>query len=287
MPIFKRVPDYLSLIKFSHSVFALPFAFTGALIAAKGIPEIRQIFWITAAMVGARSGAMGMNRIIDIKIDALNPRTKDRELPKGIIKTWEAFAFTLFAFAIFEVAAYKLNPLCFKLSPVALFVVTIYPYTKRFTWLSHIILGFALSIAPVGAWIAVKGTFDLEILPLSFAVLFWVAGFDIFYALQDINFDRVYGLYSIPSKFGMNASIWIARLFHLITVTLLLSLIPIFNLGSFYLIGIAIVIALLIYEHSLVKPDDLSKLDRAFFNMNGYISIIVFVFTLMDYLVPG
>jgi len=286
MPIFKRVADYLSLIKFSHSVFALPFAFTGALIAAEGLPEIRQIFWIIAAMVGARSGAMGMNRIIDIKIDALNPRTKDRELPRGIIKTWEAFVFTLFAFTIFEVASYKLNPLCFKLSPVALFVVTIYPYTKRFTWLSHIILGFALSIAPVGAWIAVKGTFDLESLPLSFAVLFWVAGFDIFYALQDIDFDRTYGLYSIPSKFGMNASIWFARLFHLITVTLLLSLIAIFNLGGFYLTGIIIAAAVLIYEHSLVKPPDLSKLNRAFFNMNGYISIIVFVFTLMDYINP-
>jgi len=286
MPTFKKGADYLRLIKFSHSVFALPFAFTGALIAAKGIPEIHQIFWIMVAMVGARSGAMGMNRIIDKKIDALNPRTKDRELPKGIIKTWEALAFTFFAFVIFEIAAYKLNPLCFKLSPIALFVVTIYPYTKRFTWLSHIILGFALSIAPVGAWIAVKGTFDLEILLLSFAVLFWVAGFDVFYALQDIDFDRAYGLYSIPSKFGINASIWFARLFHLTTVILLLSLIPIFNLGGFYLAGIMIATALLIYEHYLIKPTDLSKIDKAFFNMNGYISIIVFMFTLMNYLIP-
>ncbi len=286
MSIIKKITDYLNLIKFSHSVFALPFAFTGALLAAKGIPESRQILWITVAMIGARSGAMGMNRVIDKKIDALNPRTKNRELPRGVLKTWEALIFTIFAFAVFLIAAYRLNPLCFKLSPLVILVLFIYPYTKRFTWLSHIVLGFTLSLAPFGAWIAVKGTFDLEILPLSFSVLFWVAGFDLFYALQDIDFDRTYSLFSIPSMFGIKTSLWLARLFHLITIALLLSLIPIFNLKGLYLLGVLIATVLLVYEHSLVKPTDLSRIDMAFFNMNGYISITVFTFTLLNYIVP-
>jgi 4-hydroxybenzoate polyprenyltransferase len=286
MPLFKKISDYLRLIKFSHSVFALPFAFTGALVAANGIPTPSQLFWMTVAMVGGRSGAMGMNRIIDRKIDALNPRTKNRELPRGIIKTWEASIFTAVAFALLILAAYKLNPLCFKLSPLVLLVLLTYSYTKRFTWLSHIVLGTALSLAPFGAWIAVRGTFDFQILPLCFAVMFWVAGFDVLYALQDIAFDKTHGLYSIPSKFGIKTSLWIARLFHLITIALLLSLIPIFNLTYLYVLGVLIASTLLVYEHSLVKSTDLSRLDMAFFNMNGYISITIFVFTLMNYLVP-
>lgn len=286
MSLLKKIADYLRLIKFSHSVFALPFAFTAALIAAGGIPTPLQIFWITVAMVGGRTGAMGMNRIIDRKIDALNPRTKNRELPRGVIKTWEASIFTAFAFALLLLAAYMLNPLCFKVSPLVLLVLFTYPYTKRFTWLSHIVLGTALSLAPLGAWIAVRGTFDFEILPLCFAVMFWVAGFDVFYALQDIDFDKTHGLYSIPSRFGINKSLWIVRLFHLITIGLLLSLIPIFKLTGFYLLGVLIASVLMLYEHSLVKPTDLSKLDMAFFNMNGYISITIFVFTLFNYLIP-
>jgi len=283
---FKKSADYLRLIKFSHSVFALPFAFTGALIAAGGIPAPSQILWIAVAMVAGRSGAMGMNRIIDRKIDALNPRTKDRELPRGVIKTWEASLFTAFSFAILLLAAYMLNPLCLKVSPLVLLVLFTYSYTKRFTWLSHLVLGTALSLAPLGAWIAIRGIFDFEILPLCLAVMFWVAGFDIFYSLQDRDFDRKHNLYSIPGRFGVKASLWTARLFHLATVGLLLSLIPIFNLTWFYLAGVLIASVLMIYEHSIVKPADLSKLDMAFFNMNGYISITVFVFTLINYLVP-
>lgn len=286
MSLFKKITDYLRLIKFSHSVFALPFAFTSALIAANGIPTFSQIFWITVAMVGGRTGAMGMNRIIDRKIDALNPRTKNRELPRGVIKTGEAFIFTIIAFALLLFAAYKLNPLCLKISPIVLLVLSTYSYTKRFTWLSHIVLGTALSLAPLGAWIAIKGTFDFQILPLCFAVMFWVAGFDVFYAMQDIDFDKKHGLYSIPSAFGIKTSLRIARLFHLITIAMLLGLIPIFNLGALYLFGVLIASALLLYEHSLVKPADLSKLDMAFFNMNGYISITISVFTLMNYLIP-
>jgi 4-hydroxybenzoate polyprenyltransferase len=284
MPFLKKVADYLRLIKFSHSVFALPFAFTSALFAAGGIPTLREIFWITVAMVGGRSGAMGMNRIIDRKIDALNPRTKDRELPRGVIKTWEAAVFTALAFATLSLAAYMLNPLCFKLSPLVILVLCTYSYTKRFTWLSHIVLGTALSLAPLGAWIAIKGTFNLQILPLCFAVAFWVAGFDVLYGLQDIDFDKTQGLYSIPSRFGITKSLWISRMFHLITIVMLLSLIPIFDLSGIYLLGVLIASVLLIYEHSLVKPYDLSRLNMAFFNMNGYISITVFAFTLINYL---
>src|SRR4030066_694725 len=284
--IFKKITDYLRLIKFSHSIFALPFAFTSALIAANGIPSLYQTFWITVAMVCGRSGAMGMNRIIDRKIDALNPRTKNRELPRGVIKTGEAFIFTIIAFALLLFAAYKLNPLCLKISPIVLLVLFTYSYTKRFTWLSHIVLGTALSLAPLGAWIAIKGTFDFQILPLCFAVMFWVAGFDVFYAMQDIDFDKKHGLYSIPSAFGITTSLRIARLFHLITIAMLLGLMPIFNLGVLYLFGVLIASALMLYEHSLIKPADLSKLDMAFFNMNGYISITIFVFTLMNYLIP-
>lgn len=286
MYLLNKITDYLRLIKFSHSVFALPFAFTSALIAADGIPAMYQAFWITVAMVAGRTGAMGMNRIIDRRIDALNPRTKDRELPTGAVRTWEAVIFTFISFVFLVVAAYKLNPLCLKISPLVLFVLFTYSYTKRFTWLCHIVLGIALSLAPLCAWIAVKGTFDLEILPLCFAVMFWVAGFDALYGLQDIDFDRKQGLYSIPSIFGVKASLWTARIFHFITIVLLLSIIPIFQLNVFYFTGILIASGLLLYEHSLVKPADLSKLNIAFFNMNGYISITVFVFTLVSYLTP-
>ncbi len=285
MTLFIKIKDYLRLIKFSHSVFALPFAFTAALIAAKGVPTFHQVLWITVAMVGGRSGAMGMNRIIDKNIDALNPRTKDRELPRGIIKSSEAFAFTMVAFGFLVLAAYKLNPLCFRLSPLVVLVLFTYSFTKRFTWLCHVVLGMALSLAPLGAWMAVTGTFNVEILPLSFAIIFWVAGFDILYGLQDMAFDKEQGLYSIPSIFGIKTSLWIARLFHIITIVLLGSLIPIFNLSILYILGVVIASALLLYEHSLVKPDNLSRLNMAFFNMNGYISLTVFVFTFLNYLI--
>jgi len=284
MILLTRISNYLRLIKFSHSIFALPFAFTSALIAAGGIPSLYKVFWITVAMIGGRSGAMGMNRIIDREIDAMNPRTKNRELPCGVIKTWEALIFTIISFALLVLAAYKLNPLCFKLSPIVLLILITYSYTKRFTWMCHIILGLALSLAPLGAWVAIKGSIDLEIIPLCVAVMFWVAGFDTLYGLQDIDFDKKYGLYSIPTRFGIRSSLWIARIFHIITVILLISLVPIFNLSWIYLIGVLISVLLLTYEHMLVRPDDLSKLNMAFFNMNGYISITVFSFTLLHYL---
>ena len=276
---------YLKMIKISHSVFALPFAFTGAILAASGIPFLKQILWIAVAMVGARSGAMGLNRIIDRKIDAANPRTANREIPSGKIKMRDAVIFTFISLAVFIFAAYNLNPLCLKLSPIAIAVLVLYSYTKRFTWMAHFVLGIAISAAPLGAWIAVRGTFDWDIMPLSIAVVFWLAGFDVLYALQDTEFDRNYGLHSIPQRFGIRKSLIFSRAFHFVTWSLLAVNGILFNLNIAYWIGIILIAWLLIYEHSLVKPHDLSRLNMAFFNMNGYISIAVFVFTLIALIV--
>jgi 4-hydroxybenzoate polyprenyltransferase len=279
-----KITLYLRMIKFSHSVFALPFAFTAALVAAGGIPTGRQIFWIAVAMVGARSGAMGLNRLIDMRTDALNPRTRDRELPSGKIGPKEALVFSTASMGVLILAAYMLNPLCLKLSPLAIAVVIAYSYTKRFTWMAHFVLGIALSFAPLGAWVAVKGTFDAEILALVLAVLFWLPGFDILYALMDIDFDRAHGVYSIPARFGIKNSLLIARFLHLLSWCFLVMNGVVFGLGAVYWAGMAVVGGLFLYEHSLIRPNNLSRLDMAFFNMNGYISVAVFVFTLADYL---
>lgn len=280
-----KVSVYMRMIKFSHSIFALPFAFTSALIAASGIPDLRQIGWIVIAMVGARSGAMGLNRVIDRKIDSANPRTKGREIPRGAISVFAAVVFVIVSFICLVLAAYMLNPLCLKLSPIAIAVLVLYSYTKRFTWMSHFFLGLSISAAPLGAWLAVKGSFDIEIMPLVIAVIFWLAGFDVLYALQDIDFDKKYGLHSIPERFGVSKSIYLSRIFHVTSFLLLVANGMIFKLGGLYWTGIFLTAGLFLYEHSLIKVDDLRKLDIAFFNMNGYISVTVFVFTLMDYMV--
>ncbi|MBI4690733.1 MAG: UbiA family prenyltransferase [Nitrospirae bacterium] len=281
--LFHKITLYLKMIKFSHSVFALPFALTAAIIAASGIPAFGQIFWIIVAMVGARSAAMTLNRIIDRKIDAQNPRTVLREIPSGKVRVSDAVVFTIVSLAGLVFAAYMLNPLCLKLSPIAIAVLFFYSYTKRFTWLSHFVLGLALSAAPLGAWIAVRGTFDIEILPMAFAVIFWLAGFDVLYALQDMEFDKSIGLYSIPGRFGIRKTLVLSNMFHFFAWGLLVFTGVIFDPGVLYWVGMFIVAGLFIYEHSLVKPDDLSKLDMAFFNMNGYISMTVFIFTLLAY----
>jgi len=275
---------FLGMIKFSHSVFALPFAFVAALLAAGGLPKTRQILWIVVAMVGARSGAMAMNRIIDRKIDAKNPRTRERELPSEKIRLGEASLFAGISFGLLVLAAYMLNPLCFYLSPAAVGLVLFYSFTKRFTWASHIVLGAAISLAPLGAWIAVQGSFDLEILPLVLGVVFWLGGFDILYALQDIEFDRSHGLFSIPARFGVRRSLAISRAFHMMSVLLLVLTGFLFEMGALYWLGMALVAGLFIYEHSLVKEDDLSRLDLAFFNMNGWISVSVFAAAALDLL---
>ncbi len=281
--VFRRITPYLRMIKFSHSIFALPFAFTSALVAASGIPAPRQIFWIVVAMVGARSGAMGLNRLIDREIDSRNPRTAGRELPRGVIGVGETVLFVIVSFGVMVVAAAMLNRLCLYLSPVAAAVLFFYSYTKRFTWLSHFVLGISISAAPLGAWMAVRGTLDTSVLPLAAAVVFWLAGFDVLYALQDLDFDRRYGLYSIPKRFGIKGSLYLARGFHVAAYLLLVLNGMLFGLGGFYWAGMFITAVLFIYEHSLIKENDLSKLDMAFLNMNGYISMTVFIFTLINF----
>jgi 4-hydroxybenzoate polyprenyltransferase len=282
-----RVRVFLEMIKFSHTIFALPFAFTGAVLAARGVPTPSQILWILLAMVGARTAAMGLNRFIDAEIDARNPRTATRAIPAGLIGKGTVAAWIGASTALLLFAAAQLNPLCLKLAPVALFFLVLYSYCKRFTSLAHVVLGICLAAAPLGAWIAIRGTLELPALLLGLAVLFWVAGFDICYALQDLEFDRAAGLHSIPVKLGVNGSLWMARLFHLVMVGLLLALWPLAGLGGIYLLGFGVVILLLGYEHWLLRGGDLTKLDAAFFNMNGYISVALFVFTLVDVLRRG
>jgi 4-hydroxybenzoate polyprenyltransferase len=270
------------MIKFSHTVFALPFALVGMLLAAEGVPGIGTIFWIVIAMVGARTAAMAWNRIADAGIDARNPRTADRHLPSGRVAPLEAWCLVVGGVAVLELAAWALNPLCLWLSPIALAVIFAYPYTKRFTLLCHFLLGLALAAAPLGAWIAVTGQWSWRIVPLGVAVLIWVAGFDILYALHDIEFDREEGLHSIPQRLGTGPSLKLASRLHGAVVALLALQIPLFGLGPWYWVGLGVVAALLLYEHALVTPYDLSRLDAAFFAMNGVISVIVFVATLLD-----
>lgn len=285
MGVGNLVSLYLRMIKFSHSVFALPFAFTAAVLAAGGIPKVREIVLIAAAMVGARSAAMGFNRIIDRDIDRENPRTSGREIPAGKVSVRHAVTFSVISLGVMVAAAYFLNPLCFKLSPLAMCILVGYSYAKRFTPLSHIVLGLAISGAPLGAWIAIRGSLDPEIVPLVVSVILWLAGFDILYALQDIDFDRRSGLHSIPARIGAGKALVLSRVLHALTWILLVWNGYIFSLRAIYLVGMLVVAALLLYEHSLVREDDLSKLNMAFFNMNGYISIIVFVSTVTDVLV--
>lgn len=273
------------MIKLSHSVFALPFALAAAALAAKthGI-EWEQVVWIFVAMVSARSAAMGFNRLADRKLDAQNPRTRNRALPSGLITSRAVFIILAIWCVVFVYAAYKLNHLCLYLSPLALLIILSYSYFKRFTWTTHLVLGIALGIAPMGAWIAVTGSFNTEPLWLTAAVLTWVAGFDIIYACQDYTFDVSHGVYSIPSQWGIRLALTIARLFHLVTVLALLVIYYVFELHTLYLCGTALVAGFLVYEHRLVKANDLSKIDIAFFNTNGLISVIYFVFTLGDVL---
>src|SRR5271168_882033 len=275
-----RIKTVLEMIKFEHSVFALPFALTGALLAARathqtpsGWPTIRQILWVIVAMVAARSAAMTVNRIADIRYDRENPRTQQRALATGALSVQFAWLFTMAAVAIFFVAAWQLNPLAFKLAPLALGILFFYSFTKRFTHWSHLFLGFALGISPAAAWIAITGGLDLRMLILCAAVTLWVGGFDVLYACQDIEYDRSAGLFSVPKKFGIANALRIARMMHLCVVALLSWLAFSFGLPWPAWLGIAVVTALLAYEHSLVKADDLSKLDAAFFAMNGYISM--------------
>jgi 4-hydroxybenzoate polyprenyltransferase len=284
VPLLHNLRVTLEMIKWEHSIFALPFALCGAMLAASGLPTAHQLLWIIIAMIAARSAAMAFNRLADAAIDAANPRTRTRALPAGNLSHAFVTTFVIVSSAIFVVAASQLNRLALWLSPIALAVLLLYSYTKRFTRWSHLVLGFALGIAPSAAWIAVRGSLDPRILLLTAAVTFWVAGFDILYACQDFQVDRDAGLHSIPRYLGISRSLWIARAFHVIMLFLLIALLPAFALGKLALAGIIAVALLLFYEHTLVKPDDLSKLNAAFFTMNGVISIVFVLFVAADLL---
>jgi len=285
----KRLRLTLEMIKFEHSVFALPFALTGALLAfreshfdARGFGS--KLLWIAIAMVAARSAAMAFNRLLDADIDARNPRTRQRHIPAGLLSVRFTWGFVLIAALVFLLAARALNPLCLKLAPLALGVIFFYSFTKRFTTFSHLVLGISLGIAPAAAWIAVRGSLDTRILWLSAAVTFWTAGFDIIYSCQDYEFDLREGLFSLPRRFGMSGALWIARLFHLIMVACLVLLSISFGLGALSWAGIAAIVLLLLYEHRLVRADDLSRVDAAFFTVNGYVSVLFFLFWAADIL---
>ena len=273
---FQRFQITLAMIKFEHTLFALPFAFLGALLAANGLPTVWQIVWITIAMVGARSAAMTFNRIVDRDIDADNPRTAGRELPSGKLSVGFAWMFLYVSIAVFVLAAYMLNWLTFALSPVALTVILGYSYAKRFSSFAHLFLGIALAISPSAAWIAVRGSLDEELpILLSLFVMMWTAGFDVLYACQDFEFDRKVGLRSIPARFGIKNSLWIARLFHVQAFIVLVLLYLVSGLGLIALAGVAVVGALLFYQHTLIGARDLSRMNAAFFTTNAFVSVIL------------
>jgi 4-hydroxybenzoate polyprenyltransferase len=272
------------MIKWEHSVFALPFALCGAMLAAHGIPRGRQLLWIVIAMVAARSAAMAFNRWVDARIDAANPRTRTRAIPAGLLTSNFVLVFTLIAAALFFVATSQLNRLALLLAPIVLLVLLGYSLTKRFTRWSHVVLGLALGMAPAGAWIAVRGSLDPRILLLTAAVTFWTAGFDVLYSCQDYDHDCQTGLHSIPRYLGIANSLMVARLFHVLMIVMLGAFVWAFQLGAIGIAGLVVVAALIFYEHTLVKADDLSKLNAAFFTMNGVISILFFFFVAAEVL---
>jgi 4-hydroxybenzoate polyprenyltransferase len=271
------VRHFLDAIKFEHTVFALPFAYVAMVLAANGWPGWHTVIWVTLAMAGARTLAMSVNRLADRFIDAANPRTAKRHLPTGLLKPTQVTAAAVLSGGLLLLSAWMLNPLCLVLSPLAVLFLVGYSYTKRFTWLSHWILGFTDGIAAAGGWIAVRGGFDPPVYILWFALTVWIAGFDLIYACQDVEFDRRHGLHSVPARFGIPAALTVARLCHLLTIAAFALLGWTMGLGLLFWLGVLVVAGLLVYEHSLVSPGDLSRLDVAFFNVNGYIAVILFL----------
>jgi 4-hydroxybenzoate polyprenyltransferase len=272
----------LRMIKFEHTLFALPFALMSLLVASDGRPRLGVLFWVIVAMVGARSTAMAFNRLVDMHYDAANPRTVARELPAGLLSRGSVLLFTLATAALLVIAASQLNRVCLVLSPAALAVVYFYSFCKRFTALSHLVLGLGLAIAPVGAWLAVRGEFGLFPILLAGAVLFWVAGFDTIYSCQDVEFDRRVGLFSLPANYGSGRALVVARLFHLLAVLLWLTAMRRAELGPAALVGVGTVSLLLLYEHWLVRGGDLRRIQRAFFDVNSYVGLVLFVFVAAD-----
>ena len=279
---FKKLKIFFDMIRVEHTLFALPFAYIGAMLVEKKIPSGHDLFWITLAMVGARTAAMSLNRIIDLHIDAKNPRTANRALPRGLLTVAEVWVYVILSLALLLVSAYNLSPLAFKLSPLAVALLVFYPYTKRFTWTCHLILGLALGAAPVGAWVAIANRFDLAPLVLAAGVTFWVAGFDIIYGCDDYHFDRAEGIHSIPARFGIKNALKLSAAFHLLAFVFFASVGLLLDLGIFYYAGMVLVAALLFYQHRLVRPGDLSRSGVAFFNLNAGLSAVTFAFTLLD-----
>jgi len=282
--VFSRMLTFLEMIKFEHTIFALPFAFVGALLTEQNLPAWSDVFWITVAMVGARTAAMSLNRLIDRHIDARNPRTANRALPKGLLSVGEVWVYVIISFALLLIAAYQLSPLAVRLFPLVVAILVGYSYTKRFTWACHLWLGAALGFAPLGAWIAIANRVDLAPILLALGVLFWVAGFDIIYACLDHDFDVRAGIHSIPARFGIPAALRIARSFHVIAPLLFLATGFVLHLGVFYYIGVLLAIALLTYQHMIVTPGDLSRVNVAFFHANAVLSVLIFCFALVDVL---
>lgn len=283
--VYQKTRNLLEMIRFSHTIFAFPFALMAVVLAARmtgALPTVGQLVWICLALIGARTGAMACNRLIDARIDAANPRTADRHLPTGRVTHRAAALLAAVGFALLLLAAWRLNPLCLTLAPAAIALLILYSYSKRFTSLSHLVLGLCLAAAPLGAWIALRGSWEWPPLILGLAVLCWVAGFDIFYALQDEEFDRAQGLHSLPARLGARRAIALAKLLHGLMIMVLSLLALITPLGNLYLGGVLLVAGLLVYEHRLVRADDLSRLNTAFFTMNGFVSLCMFLFTLID-----
>ncbi|MCR8842965.1 putative 4-hydroxybenzoate polyprenyltransferase [Paenibacillus sp. SC116] len=287
--MFNKIKIILEMIKFEHTLFALPFAFMGSILGAMTLqsrmPSWTEIGWVLVAMIGARSAAMALNRVIDAAYDAKNPRTAKRAIPAGLLKFGEVIVFTIVSFGLLIWAAYQLQPLSFVLLPIAVFMLVFYSFTKRFTWLCHVILGFTIALAPLGGWVAVTNVVDWTAMVFFLTVAFWTAGFDIVYACQDYEFDKKEGLHSIPVRFGIAKSLMIARGFHIVTAVGFISLTFMTELSWLYLIGTLIAAGLMIYEHLIVKPNDLTRLNTAFFTMNGVLSVVVFVFSLLDLVV--
>lgn len=287
MELINRFKKYCELVMFSHTFFSLPFAMISMIWAANGLPQIKTIFWILTALISARNGANAINRVIDTEYDAKNRRTSHRHIPQGQVSKKEAVILTAILFIIFEISAFMINKLCFYLSPIAIFLFIIYSYTKRFTWACHIILGITCAGAPVGAWIAVTGKLSIIPFLIGITVMFWISGFDIIYATQDIEFDRQEGLYSIPAYFGLRKSLLIAKFFHILSLLILFSLTFIVHTHWIYLLGLLLISYLLLIEHKIVNPKDIRIMKKASYSINQLVSISFFVFSLIDFILYG
>ncbi len=275
---------FLEMIKFEHTLFALPFAYIGALLTERQLPTLHNFFWITLAMIGARTAAMSLNRIIDRRIDAANPRTSGRALPRALLTPGEVWVYTILSLALLALAAYQLSPLAFRLFPLVVFALTFYSYTKRFTWLCHFFLGATLGLAPLGAWVAIADQLAFAPVVLGLGVTFWVAGFDIIYACDDYEFDRQTGIYSIPARFGIAKALVIARLLHALAAAAFLALGALMDLGLYYWLGVSGAVLLLFWQHRLISPADLSRTGLVFFSLNGTLSVVMFIFTFLEIL---